>query len=386
MSKKIFAITVLTVFVFNTSTAFACTWAAYHNGNASFVVRTMDWYWDDEMVVKGHGRGIEVKAANTPNALTYTTKYASLQIHSFLDHVTDAMNEKGLQVSILYLQDSEIPVPVDGRRDVDLIYLLCFFVSNFATVREAVDGIKTINILPFHRNVMKNPLGRPIEFSGRHLHFHFALADAAGDKAIIEFIKGEMRIYHGSQYDAMTNEPNMEVHLALEKAGYRPFGGIDPLDRRARARRYMQDMVVRNVTEPERALLAMRGLLTNVWAGTEELDPVDDIPYPTIWGAVIDQNSLTYYITRYNTWCTEKFDFTMFDPSRPEVTVLRSNVCMVSKTNIFDISRSPLPFPFSLFNFYQYGLRVLVHVALIMFFFLLLSHGACFIIRKRKKN
>ena len=36
----------------------ACTRAAYQNGDASIVVRTMDWWGHDDAVVKGHGKGI----------------------------------------------------------------------------------------------------------------------------------------------------------------------------------------------------------------------------------------------------------------------------------------------------------------------------------------
>ena len=333
-SRYTLTASLLSAFLLSGGAALACTWAAYHNGKASVVARTMDWFYDDNMVAKGHGRGIAVKTADTPNALTYTSKYASLQMHSFNGLVTDAMNEKGLQASALFLEGSEIPAPLDGRSDVSCINLLDFFVSNFATVQEAVNAIQTINILPPDRSVISSPDGKPLHFPGRHVPFHLALADIFGDKAVIEFWEGELRIYHGGQHDALSNEPHYEIHLASDASGYQPNGSIAPIDRRARARLYMQDMIASEVVEPRHALLAMRGLLASVWAGTDELDPVNKEAYPTIWGALIDQNALAYYISRYNSWCTEKYDFTMFDPGRPEAVTLKAPSCPLPKIEI----------------------------------------------------
>lgn len=325
---KVSAALALFVCLLAGNVAYACSWAAYHNGQAAVVVRTMDWYYDDNMVVKGHGRNLEVKAGSTANAVTYTSKYASIQLHSFpLGIVAEAMNEKGLQASLLYLDNTEIPAPQADRKDLDQLEIIRYIVSNFATVQEVVVNLPQINFVASNANVLNDADGKPIQYKPGHMPFHFAMVDAGGDKAIVEFWQGQLKIYHGKEHNALTNEPNYDVHATLDQFGYVPNGSIQTIDRRARARLYMQDMLARKVSDPQRALLAMRGLLATVYAGTEELDPVDIEVYPTIWGCLADQNSLTYYVSRYNTWCWEIYDFTMFDPNKPEVVTLKAEDC-----------------------------------------------------------
>jgi len=337
--SRFFAFALIAMFLFNGNTAFACTWAAYNNGKAAVVVRTMDWYYDDNMTAQGNGRGINMIAADTPNALTYTTKYASLQMDSFGGLTFDAVNEKGLHASILFLEGAVLPAPVAGLKDVDAVNLLNFIVSNHETVQEAVDAVKNVNIVFGGGFVPIGADGEPLPIPAGVTPFHFAMADVTGDKAVIEFWEGEMKIYHGKEYDAMSNEPNYEIHLALDALGYRSYGGIATVDRRGRAREYMQDMYARDVIESERGLLAMRGLLASVWAGTEQMDPVDKRAYPTIWGALIDQSTLTYYVSRYNTMSMEKYDFTMFDPGKPEIVALRHD------STLFVLPQSPQSAP-----------------------------------------
>lgn len=57
----------------------ACTWAAFAKGKVAIVVRTMDWMYDDHAIVKGYGRNMTATAADTPNGLRYTSKYARIQ-------------------------------------------------------------------------------------------------------------------------------------------------------------------------------------------------------------------------------------------------------------------------------------------------------------------
>lgn len=299
----------------------ACTWAAFAKGKAAIVARTFDWTDDDDAVVKGHGRNATVAAADTPNALVYTAKYASIQIHSFASGiVSEAMNEKGLQGSILFLDGSRLPEPQPGRKDVDPRNFVAYAVSSFATVREIIDNLPAINLIPARLDIP----GVPAEYAPEAWPCHYAFADATGDRVVIEFIQGEMKVYHGEEHSALSNEPAYEIHLTLDAIGYRPNGTISTVDRRARARDYMRDMHARGVETPERALLAMRGLLATVLAGTEEVDPYDNEAYPTLWTVLADQNRGTYYMSRLGSWCSEIYDFSMFAHEEAKVVTLKA--------------------------------------------------------------
>lgn len=55
------------------------------------------------------------------------------------------------------------------------------------------------------------PVGPP----GRAATVHVSMSDATGDSAIIEFVDGEMTIWHDRSYQIMTNEPTYDRQLAI---------------------------------------------------------------------------------------------------------------------------------------------------------------------------
>ncbi|MDR1856208.1 MAG: linear amide C-N hydrolase [Desulfovibrio sp.] len=309
-----------------TSTAYTCSWGAYANGMTAIVARTMDsmgWYTNDNAIVKGHGRNIEEISAGTQNAYGYTSKYASIRIHSFYDIVTDAMNEKGLQISALLFEGSLLPNPISRRKDVTILNFIPYVIANFATVDEVIASLDNINIIEGTLNVTSMD-GKTVTREGKDVPLHFAMADTSGDKAIIEFINGEMKVYHGKEHNALTNEPSYDVHLALEATLYQPNATVNSIDRRARMKGYLRDMAERGVDDHKRALFGMRGLLARSFAGTEEIDRRDDRVYPTVWMALADQTERKYYVSRCDAWKWEVYNFTMFDSHRPEVRILKA--------------------------------------------------------------
>lgn len=325
MYSKLFPVLALGLLL--NSPAAACTWAAYSGASSSFVARTMDWYCDDGVVMKGHGRSLVEKAATTPNALEYKAKYASLRTHSFaVGFVIEAMNEKGLQASILFLDGSELPAADPAKKDVSVVNFLEYAVANFATVQEVLDSLPGINIVPPDIQGLPGPGGAELAFNPQNAPLHFALADAGGDRAIIELVDGGITIYHGPEHNALTNEPRYEVQQYLDSAGYQPNGTNLPVDRRGRARQLLADMATRAVDGTERTLLAMRGLVANVYAATEQLDHIENEVYPTLWSVLADQKKPAYYLERYNTWSTEYYDFSMFPVAKPEVVTLKPAV------------------------------------------------------------
>lgn len=310
------------LFTMTANPVLACSWAVYTNGEASIVARTVDWYHTDNAAFYGHGRNMKVKAADSPNGLEYVSKYASIQVHSFGVTVGDAVNEKGLHGAMLYLDGSLLPPAKKGRKDVDPYFFIPYVVSNFATVREVIASLEKINFLP-KPNLLKDSSGKQLATRPENLPFHYAVADLTGDRAVIEFVDGKLMVYHGRDNDILSNEPEYKVYKTLEEFGYTPGGTISTIDRGMRAKLYLKDMYERNVTTNDRALMAMRGLLATVFAGTEEIDRVENEVYPTQWWTLVDQNAGRYYVNRIESWNTEVYDFTLFDPSKPQAVELK---------------------------------------------------------------
>ena len=67
----------------------------------------------------------------------------------------------------------------------------------------------------------------PQEIEGRVWPFHLALEDASGDAAIIEFVGGQMNVYHGPEFNTLTNDPPLPQMPDL--TDYQYFGGSLPL-------------------------------------------------------------------------------------------------------------------------------------------------------------
>jgi choloylglycine hydrolase len=64
------------------------------------------------------------------------------------------------------------------------------------------------------------PVGPP----GRAATVHVSLSDATGDSAILEFVDGEMVVWHDRAYQVMTNEPTFDRQLAVLEY----WRGVDP--------------------------------------------------------------------------------------------------------------------------------------------------------------
>ena len=86
---------------------------------------------------------------------------------------------------------------------------------------------------------------------------HYALEDASGDSAVIEFIGGQMNIYHGAEYTVLTNEPPFDQQIQ-NLWRYQYFGGdltlpgdLNPMDRFVRASAFVSTLNLPSPISPE---------------------------------------------------------------------------------------------------------------------------------------
>ena len=164
-------------------------------------------------------RGIERQGMTPTNPMTWTSKYGSVVGAIWNAASSDGMNEAGLVANLLYLAESNY-----GDRDAALAGLSVsvwaqYYLDNFATVADAVEAAKTVQVVPFRLTHKGDEVDAPI---------HISLADATGDSAIIEILDGKPVIHHGKQYTVMTNSPPYDEQLGLLKQ-YEGLGGNKPL-------------------------------------------------------------------------------------------------------------------------------------------------------------
>jgi choloylglycine hydrolase len=150
---------------------------------------------------------------------------------------------------------------------------------------------------------------------------HLSISDASGDSAIFEYIKGKLIIHHGKQYTVMTNSPEYQEQLALNKY-WQEIGGLTFLpgtnraaDRFARAsflinaipKKIDPDYIngVPNKSFEYQSVASVLGVQRAVSVPLGITTPNQPNISSTIWRTVSDQKNLKYYFdsaTRPNTF------------------------------------------------------------------------------------
>ena len=139
------------------------------------------------------------------DTIRWTSKYASAAMVSFECAATDGLNEKGLAVHLLLLDETELE-PADSRPMLPDTHWGQYVLDNFATVNEAVEAHRAGK---FRIAAAWSPdLGY-----AKNLPTHLALQDSSGDSAIIEYVKGKPVIHHGPEFRVMTNDPPYDKML-----------------------------------------------------------------------------------------------------------------------------------------------------------------------------
>lgn len=204
------------------STASACSRATWIGRDGSVITgRTMDWPYDfnTHLYVIPRGENNE----GLPGGYSWTSKYGVVVAAGAanpggpISGVFDGMNEQGLGGNMLYLAETDFgPEPSGDKPRISWTAWLQYVLSNFGTVKEAVEGMRAepVYLVP----VSFGPGG------AGHATVHLSLSDPSGDSAIMEFLDGKLVIHHGREYQVMTNSPTYEQQLTLNSYWSRQDG------------------------------------------------------------------------------------------------------------------------------------------------------------------
>lgn len=272
-----------------TSSALACSRLLWNTGQANVVGRTMDLYMSDKARIAVFPRGITHSGPpGMPNMLSWKSKYASVAATALDAALSDGMNEKGLNANLLYLHGTQYEKR-DSRPGLINAAWAQYILDNFATVEEAIEAMKKLQIIS-------------ASIGGREWPMHLSIADAKGDSAIFEFVNGKMTVSRGPDTVVMTNEPAFSIQRK-NLLRYKLFGGklampgdIDPKSRFVRASSYLKTLpkpaslreaiagtysVARNVAVPFGAHDTSGGDSSDTW--------------PTLWVSVADLSNKLYF-------------------------------------------------------------------------------------------
>jgi len=251
----------------------------------------MDWTARMKSTLYVFPKGMARTGCTYENPAKWTSKYGSI-VTTMWDCVSsDGMNEAGLGCHNQYLAEATFGERNVAKEGVSLPMYVQYLLDNFATVAEAIEGTKKIQLMPVfieHKGIRVNA---PV---------HFALDDKTGDSAIIEVIDGKLNVYHSPEYTTMTNSPPYAQQLLLQKeyvnqGGTRPIGGSPEAEDRFSRAKFYGDLLP---DKPENYRMAVAGILS-VMRNAATPYGINDPKRPnisaTIWTTVCDLTNLRYY-------------------------------------------------------------------------------------------
>jgi len=271
----------------------ACTRAVYLGPeNRVLTGRSMDWKLPMISNLWVFPRGMERDGAAGERSVQWTASYGSLALSGYDIATADGMNEAGLNVNLQWEVNATYPEDDGETPTISLSVFPQYLLDRYATVAEAVTDLRDNPILIQGGEV---PVGPP----GRAATVHVSMSDATGDSAILEFVDGEMVIWHDRSYQVMTNEPTFERQLAIreywEGVNPREFmpGTVRATDRFVRASFYIN--AVEQTSDARRAAAAVFSVIrqTSVPWGVSIADQPN--LSTTRWRIVADQTDLRYY-------------------------------------------------------------------------------------------
>lgn len=300
------------------------------NGQAVVVARTFDFFQEDgaKVVVSPRGLDRDGLFGVADNPVKWKSKYGSVTITSFGKIPSDGMNEKGLCANVLYLGPTKYEEKNDKPGLSNLLWGQ-YVLDNYATVAEAVEGMKNIRI-------------QPTEILGKVWPLHLSIEDASGDSAVLELIDGKLVVHHGKEFTVMTNEPSLDEQLANLKH-YKMWGGdralpgdIDPLSRFVRACAYLKTLP--KPKDQYEALAGVYSVAKNIAVpygahDTSGSDTTDT--WPTLWSTLADLTHKVYYFNSSQSPNIFWVDFSKLDLSEglPAKTIEAYNPELVGEVS-----------------------------------------------------
>jgi penicillin V acylase-like amidase (Ntn superfamily) len=161
--------------------ALSCTTFCLRKNGQVVFGRNYDWVTGAGIVHTNH-RGLVKVSESTQDGSTikWVSSYGSITFNQYgKEFPMGGMNEQGLVVELMWLDDTRYPAP-DARPAVVELQWVQYQLDNCATVEEVIATDKLLRI------------------SNDATPLHYLVADAKGNTASIEFLKGKMVVHRGA--------------------------------------------------------------------------------------------------------------------------------------------------------------------------------------------
>lgn len=180
-----------------------CTRAIYvanPDTKSIFTVRTMDWS-DPNMPTSlwASPKDSDRTAAGESDEgypHTWKSKYKSLVVCNYNKSATDGINEEGLVANLLFLPQANYTHHKESQEKprLQITALAQYVLDNYATVKEAVDGLKQEPFFIVTSDLAVAMLDKQTGHFNVYLKkivLHLSISDSQGDSAVLQYVTDE---------------------------------------------------------------------------------------------------------------------------------------------------------------------------------------------------
>ena len=249
--------------------------------------RNYDWITGAGMVCTNL-RGLQKTSMKTSDGTTisWVSTYGSVTFNQYgKEFPTGGMNEKGLVVELMWLEDTKYP-EADARPAIGVLQWIQYQLDCWATIDEIIATDSKLRIT--------SKDGAPL---------HYLVADANGNVATIEFLKGKMVVHKGKDlpFPVLTNN-TYDQSVKKTNGSNDKYYADNSIDRFANACSMVKQFQSTEINEPV------------VDYGFKILDKVAQ-PNWTKWSIVYDITNKKIYFKTADFIDVKNLSFSTFDLS-----------------------------------------------------------------------
>ena len=225
---------VLALFLLTAYISSACTTFFLNKNGQLFFGRNYDWV-SGTGIVCTNLRSLQKTSLKQEdgNTMSWVSNYGSITFNQYgKEFPTGGMNEKGLVVELMWLDATKFPEP-DNRPSLNVLQWIQYQLDQNVTVDEVIATDEIVRI---------NSKGTPI---------HYLVADAGGNVATIEFLKGKMVVHKGKElpFPVLTNSTYDESMQQTNGLNNKSFQD-NSIERFARACRMVERFQMHEINLP----------------------------------------------------------------------------------------------------------------------------------------
>lgn len=271
-----------------------CSRVTYLSADSTEVLvgRTLDWRTPIPTNLYVYPAGMTKQGMPEGPTYHWVSKYGSVLAVGYDGGVTEGMNDRGLVMNGLFCKTGVYRTEADasaGTPVMSLAVLVSYFLDNFTTVDEVYDWFQTNDFAIS---------GKTFD-GGTVSQLHWGLTDASGNTMMLEYDKGEVKLYRGRDMLVLTNDPGVPEMTAINDywkavgGTHMLPGGVRSTDRFVRA-----DFFIRHTPSDYHGMEAVSAL-SSVMANVSVPYGYNIVGEPNVsmtqWRSIADLMHKVYY-------------------------------------------------------------------------------------------